>query len=243
MAHLTDYRVLTFDCYGTIVDWESGVLSALNPLLEANGAAGSFSREHLLKTYHECEAAQQRLTPDLPYDQVLTAIHPHIATKLHLQPPSSEESSAFGSSVGSWPAFPDSLDALRRLAGHHKLVILSNVDRASFAKTNAGPLEGLPFDLIITAEDVGSYKPDLRNFEYMLREVKDRFGVERGQVLQTAQSQFHDHHPAREAGIQSSWIVRPGAVMGNVGREVYDWRFDTLGEMAEAVEADAQKKA
>lgn len=242
MASLTDHRVLTFDCYGTIIDWESGVIAALHPLLSANNATDTFTRQHLLETYHQCEAAQQRLTPDLNYDQLLTAIHPHIATKLNLEPPSAEENSAFGASVGSWPAFPDSVDALRRLGKHYKLVILSNVDRSSFSKTNAGPLEGHPFDLIITAEDVGSYKPDLKNFEYMLSKVKERWGVGREGVLQTAQSQFHDHRPAREMGIRSSWIVRPGAVMGNVGGEIYDWRFDTLGEMADAVEAEVRKK-
>ncbi|KAL2105351.1 hypothetical protein VUR80DRAFT_8524 [Thermomyces stellatus] len=241
MARLTNYRVLTLDCYGTIIDWESGVIAALQPLLEANNAAGSFTREHLLATYHECEAAQQRLTPDLGYEQLLAAIHPQIASKLNLRAPSAEESAAFGSSVGAWPAFPDSLDALRRLSQHYRLVVLSNVDRASFARTNAGPLQGFPFDLVITAEDVGSYKPDPRNFEHMLREVRDRFGADRSQVVQTAQSQFHDHHPARKFGIKSSWIVRPGAVMGNIAEEVYDWKFDTLGDMAAAVEAELQK--
>lgn len=242
MAGLTDYRVLTFDCFGTIVDWESGVIAALQPLLEANDATDFFTRTHLLTVYHECEVSQQIQTPDLHYDQLLTAIYPNIASKLNLKPPSAEESAAFGASVGSWLAFPDSVDALRRLSKHYKLVILSNADRASFSKTNAGPLQGIPFDLVITAEDVGSYKPDPRNFEYMLREVKERLGAGPSEVIQTAQSQFHDHHPARKFGIKSSWIVRPGAVMGNIGDEVYDWRFDTLGEMADAVEAELQKK-
>lgn len=238
MSKLTDYRVLTFDCFGTIVDWESGVLTALQSLLDANNAA--FSREHLLNVYHECEAAQQVKTPDLNYDQLLATVHPQVAAKLNLKAPTAEESAAFGASVGRWPAFPDSVDALHRLSKHFKLVILSNVDRTSFSGTTSGPLKGVPFDLIITAQDVGSYKPDLRNFEYMLREVKEKFGAEKEQVIQTAQSQFHDHHPARKMGIKSSWIVRPGAVMGNRGEEVYDWKFDTLGEMADALEAELE---
>lgn len=236
MSRLTDYRVLTFDCFGTIVDWESGVLTALKPLLDANNAA--FSREQLLNAYHECEAAQQIKTPDLKYDQLLATVHPQLAAKLGLKAPTSEESAAFGASVGSWPAFPDSVDALHRLSKHFKLVILSNVDRTSFSKTTSGPLKGVPFNLIITAQDIGSYKPDLRNFEYMLREVKEKFGAEMGEVIQTAQSQFHDHHPARKMGIKSSWIVRPGAVMGNCGEKVFNWKFDTLGEMADALEAE-----
>ncbi|KAK1985135.1 haloacid dehalogenase [Colletotrichum cereale] len=237
MASLKDFRVLTFDVYGTLIDWESGMLAALQPLLEENKRA-DFSRKHLLEVYHDLEAKQQMKTPDLPYSELLTTIHPQIADRLGLAAPSPEASKAFGASVGRWLAFPDTVDALRRLGKYYKLVVLSNVDRESFAGTNQGPLEGVPFDLVITAQDVGSYKPDQRNFKYMLGKVKDNFGVERDQVLQTAQSQFHDHHPAKEAGIKSSWIVRPGAVMGNRDREVYDWKFDTLGQMADALEKE-----
>lgn len=233
MTQLTDYKVLTFDCYGTIIDWETGVLTALQPLLAANNA--SFSRKHLLTVYAECESAQQAKTPDLTYAKLLEAVHPQAASKLGLKAPSAEENESFGASVGSWPAFPDSVAALHRLSKHYKIVILSNVDRGSFTKTNAGPLQGFPFDLIITAQDVGSYKPDLRNFEYMLREVKEKLGVEKEQIIQTAQSQFHDHHPAKKMGIKSSWIVRPGALMGNRAEEIYDWKFDTLGDMADAL--------
>lgn len=237
MAKLSDYTVLTFDCYGTIIDWETGVLQALQPLLEVNNA--TFSRQELLKVYSECEAAQQAKTPDLAYHKLVATIHPQVAAKLGLKEPSTEDNDSFGASVGQWPAFPDSVDALRRLSKHYKLVILSNVDRESFAKTNAGPLQGLPFDLIITAQDVGSYKPDLRNFEYMVGKVRDKFGVGKDHIIQTAQSQFHDHHPAKKMGIKSSWIVRPGALMGNRAEEIYDWKFDTLGDMADTVEANS----
>ena len=235
MSKLADYRALVFDCYGTIIDWETGVINGLQPLLDANKA--TFSREHLLNVYHKCEAAQQEVTPGLAYDKLLATIHPQVAAELKLNAPSEAENEAFGASIGAWPAFADSVDALRRLSKHYKLVILSNVNRDSFAKSNSGPLEGVPFDLIITAEDVGSYKPDLRNFEYMLRKVKEEFGIEKSQVIQTAQSQFHDHHPAKKMGIKSSWITRPGAIMGNRDDVVYDWKFDTLGDMADAVEA------
>ncbi|POR38320.1 Haloalkanoic acid dehalogenase [Tolypocladium paradoxum] len=239
MAKLADSRVLVFDCFGTIVDWESGVLAGLQPLLDANTA--TLSRERLLGVYHECEAAQQAATPGLSYDKLLAAIYTQLASKLNLRAPDAAESEAFGASVGVWPAFPDSVDALRRLSRHYKLVILSNVDRASFKKSNSGPLEGIPFDLVITAEDVGSYKPDLRNFQYMLSEVEKNFGVEKDQVVQTAQSQFHDHHPAKQMGIKSSWIVRPGSVMGNRDEVVYDWKFNTLGDMADALEAEVRR--
>lgn len=234
MSQLSDYRLLCFDVYGTLIDWEAGVLAAFEPTLRKNSA--SFSREHLLNTYYELERMQQRLTPDLPYYQLLATVHPQMAERLGLSKPSEEESGAFGESVGHWPAFPDTVEALKRLAKHYKLVVLSNVDRDSFARTNAGSLQGVHFDLIITAQDIGSYKPDLRNFQHMLQAVKAEFSVEPEQVLQTAQSQFHDHHPARKMGIKSVWIERPGAVMGNLPETIYDWRFDTLGEMADALE-------
>lgn len=235
MTQLSDYRLLTFDVYGTLIDWEGGILAAFQPALDKNNA--EFSREYLLKTYHELEREQQIKTPNMPYHQLLTTIHPQFTNYLGLPNPTQEESNAFGESVGNWPAFPDTVDALKRLSKHYKLVVLSNVDRESFARSNAGSLEGFPFDLIITAQDVGSYKPDLKNFEYMLSAVKTTFDVEPAQVLQTAQSQFHDHHPASKIGIKSVWIERPGATMGNLAENIYDWRFDTLGDMANALEA------
>ncbi|PWY73045.1 2-haloalkanoic acid dehalogenase [Aspergillus heteromorphus CBS 117.55] len=233
MSQLASSRLLCFDVYGTLVDWETGILAAFQPTLDQSHA--QFPAEQLLTLYHELERHQQTQTPDMPYSQLLATIHPVWATRLGLPTPSLEASLRFGDSVGNWPAFPDTVAALTRLARYYKLVVLSNVDRESFAKTNKGSLQGFPFDLVITAQDVGSYKPDVRNFEYMLRTVKERFEVDRAQVLQTAQSQFHDHHPARAVGIKSVWIVRPGAIMGNVAEAVFDWRFDTLGEMADAV--------
>ncbi|RSM10153.1 hypothetical protein CDV31_007336 [Fusarium ambrosium] len=236
MSRLSDFRLLSFDVYGTLIDWETGVINGLKPLLDANNA--SFSREHLLTIHHELEAAQQVKTPDMKYSELLATIHPQIAERLGFPKPSDEQDKAFGDSIGTWPAFPDTVEALRRLGKHYKLVVLSNVDRESFSGSNSGPLQGVPFDLIITAQDVGSYKPDPRNFEYMLREAESKFGIPKAQVLQTAQSQFHDHKQAQKMGIKSSWIERPGAVMGNRENPVYDWRFDTLGDMADALDKE-----
>ncbi|KAJ4311519.1 hypothetical protein N0V84_010406 [Fusarium piperis] len=240
MSRLSDFRLLSFDVYGTLIDWETGVFNGLKPLLDTNDA--SFSRERLLTIHHELEVAQQVKTPDMKYSELLTTIHPQIAERLGLPKPSAEQDKAFGDSIGTWPAFPDTVEALRRLGKHYKLVVLSNVDRESFSGSNSGPLQGVPFDLIITAQDVGSYKPNPRNFEHMLREAEAQFGIPKAQVLQTAQSQFHDHQPAKKMGIKSSWIERPGAVMGNRENPVYDWRFDTLGDMADALDKELAGK-
>jgi 2-haloalkanoic acid dehalogenase type II len=246
MAKLSDYQVLCFDVYGTLVDWETGIVTHLQPLLEAHGAGDRFTRAQLLNAVHECEHTQQAAMPGLTYRELLTAIHPQIAARLGLAARqdaaavAARQAQAFGASVGSWPAFPDTVDALRRLARQYKLVVLSNVDRDSFAGTNSGPLGGVPFDLVITAQDVGSYKPDLGNFRHMIRDVQEKLGVPKEGIIQTAQSQFHDHRPAKEMGMKSSWIVRPGAIMGNRENPLYDWKFDTLGEMADALDAELE---
>lgn len=230
---LREFEVLSFDVYGTLIDWETGVLHGLKPL--TSHCAESVGRPELLRIVHTLESRQQSLTPNLPYCDLLTTIYPQIADKIGAPAPSQRECEEFGASVGKWPAFPDTVDALKRLSQFYKLVVLSNTDHKSFVATNAGPLQDIPFDLVITAEDVGTYKPDLNNFNNMLKQVKERFNVDKAGILQTAQSQFHDHHPAEKMGIKSCWIVRPGGTMGNRDREVYDWKFDTLSELADAV--------
>lgn len=235
MLKLTDFRLLSFDVYGTLIDWETGVLNGLRSLTEGT----DLTRETILEVYHELEREQQFKTPDMPYSQILATLHPHFAARLGLKAPTAQESEIFGRSVGQWPAFPDTVDALKRLSKHYKLLVLSNVDTESFKASNAGPLEGFKFDKIVTAQDVGSYKPDLRNFSYMLERVKSESGIEQNQVLQTAQSQYHDHHPAKEIGIKSVWIKRHGT-MGNRQQEIYDRNFITLGDMADALEQELE---
>lgn len=237
MSKLTDFKLLSFDVYGTLIDWERGVVNALKPGLDKSGKS-NMDPKHILKVCHALEAPEQTENPGMIYSDLLTAVHPKLCKELGLQEPTKEESRAFGNSVGNWPAFPDSVEALKRLSNVYKMVVLSNVDNTSFSASNAGPLEGYKFDAVLTAQDIGSYKPNLKNFEYMLKEVKERFGVEKDQVLQTAQSQFHDHHPSKEIGLKSCWIYRPGAIMGNREDPVWDWKFDTLADMADAVEKE-----
>lgn len=237
MSKLTDYRLLSFDVYGTLIDWETGILNALQPILSQLEGSNKPTRTEILDIFHALEKEQQTKTPDMPYSQLLTSIYPGVVEKLGLSKPSTEEAETFGNSVGDWPAFPDTVDALKRLHNHYKLVVLSNVDKESFKKTNAGPLGGVKFDRIITAQEIGSYKPDLRNFQYMLKTVKEELGVDKAEVLQTAQSQFHDHGPAKKMGIKSVWIERKGT-MGNQDELIFDWKFTTLGEMADAVEKE-----
>lgn len=227
MSKLTDFKLLSFDVYGTLIDWERGALNALEPLLKRSNKM-DIDPKHILQVLHEIEPPIEKDNPTLKYSEVLTLVHPKLCKELGLETPSKEDDVKFGSSIGEWPGFEDSVSALQRLSKVYKLVVLSNVDNDSFKKGNAHGLQGFKFDAVYTAQDIGSYKPNLENFEYMLKHVKEEFGVEKHEVLQTAQSQFHDHHPAKDIGIKSSWIYRPGAIMGNRKDPVYNWKFDTL---------------
>ena len=241
-AKLTDYKVLTFDCYGTLIDWESGIWDALQPLLMAN-CCDAVTRGMGLAAFAEIESAQEAATPDMLYSEILTRVHASFAARFGLDG-STTLDAAFGASVPHWPAFPDSADALRDLKRHFKLVILSNVNRDGFAASNRKL--GVDFDAIYTAEDVGSYKPTPGNFEYMLEHLEADLGLAPGDVLHTAQSLFHDHVPAKDCGLANAWIDRQGLAEGGhwgatarvAERPETDFLFPTMGAMAEAVCAE-----
>jgi 2-haloalkanoic acid dehalogenase type II len=237
---LSDFRVLTFDCYGTLIDWESGIWSALQPLLGKGGAAPG--RNQALEVFARFETAQEAQTPGLRYSELLARVHRRLAEEWGIAA-SDEEHRAFGRSVPDWPAFPDSPEALAYLKRRYKLVILSNVDRESFNGSNARL--GVGFDAIYTAEDIGSYKPNPRNFEHMLQALAAE-GVRREHILHTAQSLFHDHAPAKRLGLATAWIDRRhgeagwGATPAAEGAR-YDFRFKSLAEMAEAHRAETAR--
>jgi 2-haloacid dehalogenase len=168
------------------------------------------SVEELLERYAVAEARQEALTPRALYPDILDAAMRSLGTALGIDV-STSESERLATSVPDWPAFPDSPAALARLATRYKLVILSNIDRASFAASNARL--GVAFDAVITAQDVGSYKPSPRNFDVLLDTVR-AMGVANGRLLHVAQSLFHDHVPARRRGLPTVWIDRRGERAG-----------------------------
>ncbi len=200
---LTDFKVLTFDCYGTLIDWERGIFAALGPLLERGGL--DLSREAVLEAFAERESAQQAATPGLLYPDLLARVHTRLAADWGVDA-ADEMHRRFGQSVPDWPAFADSAAALLYLKKYFKLVILSNIDRESFKASNR-KLE-VVFDAIYTAQDVGSYKPDPRNFDYLLSGLRADLGLGKDDVLHTAQSLFHDHVPAKRIGLACAWIDR-----------------------------------
>ena len=241
MPRLTDYRVLTFDCYGTLIDWEGGIWDALQPLIMRNRGAGA-TRDAGLRAFAQGESRQEQATPGLRYPELLARVHRHIAESLGLQT-DDELDAAFGASVPHWPAFPDTADALRILKRHYKLVILSNVHRDGIAASNRKL--GVEFDAVYTAEDIGSYKPSDANFEYLVAHLQSDLGLERSDVLHTAQSLHHDHGPANRFGLANAWIDRQrlsdGGSWGATERvekmPSTDFVFFSMGEMAAAVAA------
>jgi 2-haloacid dehalogenase len=231
---LTDFKALTFDCYGTLIDWETGMVEALKPL--TSQAKTPLSRNTILEAHARHESAQQLQTPSKIYRELLAVVYKRLAEEWGLAA-SWEDCQRYGRSIRDWPAFPDTAEALKYLKQHYRLVILSNVDNESFSFSNQKL--GVAFDAIYTAEDIGSYKPSLRNFEYML----DKLGslkVPKQAVLHTAESMFHDHKPANDMGLTSCWIYRRhadqgfGATMHPGAMPRYDFRFTSMGELAQA---------
>ncbi|KAL0936927.1 haloacid dehalogenase protein [Colletotrichum truncatum] len=249
---ISSYSCLTFDCFGTLVDWESAVFNALSEV------RGQLDPSHPLrndqggtvKLFAKHEGRRVREQPEEIYQRILEDVYGDIADELGVKAPE-ESKKRFGASIGEWPAFPDTVDALKRLKKHFKLVILSNVDRRSFDGTLSGPLKEVDFDAIYTAQDIGSYKPDPRNFDYLVEHLGKDHGVSKDGIIHTAYSFPHDLVPAKKIGIVGAWIERGQEVPTVMGGKLEDvpedlrptWQFKTLGEMADAVDADAAKNA
>jgi 2-haloacid dehalogenase len=198
-----DFRMLTFDCYGTLIDWETGILEVLRPWAARAGISATDAE--ILGAFSEAESAAEHDLPKALYPDVLRATHGRIAKHFGV---ASDMSSAdlLGRSVGEWPAFADTADALKRLQRQFKLVVVSNVDRESFARTQKKL--GINFDAVVTAEEVGAYKPDAKMFLRAM-EVAKEFGAERENILHVAQSLYHDHVPAKSFGLRTVWVQRP----------------------------------
>jgi 2-haloacid dehalogenase len=198
MIDFTTKRVLTFDCYGTLIDWETGLLSTLLPILADHGVGADAA--DLLAHYAELESAAEQ-GAYAPYRQLLMALLRALGERLGFTP-SEGEQSRFAEAVGDWPPFADTRAALKALKRRFRLAIISNTDDDLFARTNR-KLD-VDFDWIVTAQQVRSYKPSLNNF----RQALTRIGLPTDQILHVAQSLFHDHVPAKRLGLETVWINR-----------------------------------
>lgn len=246
MGRLLDtYDLLSFDCYGTLVDWEGGIIQGLKPLVDRLDKLDSMrdDKTAILRRYMYHEGQIQKTFPTLKYASILTKVYEELASEWGLRETVMDgESAAFGASIGYWPVFPDTLAALRELQKHFKLVILSNVDRESFRKTLAGPLAGFEFDAVYIAEEIGSYKPDLNNFQYLVHGCEKNLQVSKEKILHTAYALNHDLVPAHDLGLSTCWIERkPNAMGGELsliqGQLSLDFQFRSMKDMADAVHA------
>jgi 2-haloacid dehalogenase len=234
---LTDFQALSFDCYGTLIDWEAGLAAVLAPWARRRGL--DLTNEELLTGYAPFEAVVEAEHPAELYPDVLARSMRLLGDKLGAEV-TGDDAARMASSVPDWPAFPDSPAALAALGRHFKLIILSNVDRASFAASNAKL--GAEFTSILTAQDIGSYKPSQRNFDALAGEAA-RLGVEPGRLLHVAQSLFHDHVPAKRAGLHTVWINRRhaqpgwGATLEPPAPVTPDWEFPSMAAFAAAADS------
>ena len=228
MKKLSDYKVLAFDVYGTLIDWESGMVDALKPLTDR--VSLGLTRDDILEDHAYHESITQHWTPSKKYSDLLAVVYRRLGEEWGVIV-TWEECQAYGLSVRHWPAFKDSHTSLRYLKQYYKIVVLTNTDNKSFQGSNARL--GVHFDGIYTAEDIGSYKPNDRNFEYMLETLR-RQGIEKSDILHIAESMFHDHAPANKHGLSNCWIYRRhgkegfGATMKPGEMPNYDYMFHSM---------------
>jgi len=218
-------ELITFDCYGTLIDWETGMLRALRLLFPDHPHV---SDEQFLAMYGEIEA-QLEAGPYLSYRTVLSRTAQEMGRRLgaSLSP---EDYQQFAESLKQWPPFPDTVESLQALARHYRLGIISNTDDDLFAASHQ--LLKAPFAMIVTAQQVKSYKPSLNNFQEAMR----RAGVPRENILHAAQSLYHDIAPANTLGLKNVWVNRrfgkqgPGATVSSDVKPMLEVR--SLAELA-----------
>ena len=199
MLDFTRFKVLTFDCYGTMIDWETGIFSALRPILAAHRK--SIPDSDLLQVYSELEASAEQ-GEFLCYRDVLQSVVRGFGEHLGFAP-TADEVHSLPESLANWQPFPDTVEALRKLKGRYQLAVISNVDDDLFAAT--APKLGVGFDHVITAQQAGCYKPCIRIFKL----AEERMGVSLDQWLHVGQSIYHDVIPAQSLGIATVWVNRP----------------------------------
>lgn len=195
---LTEKEVLTFDCYGTLIDWETGIIQAFRPIFEAQGL--SIHEDDILERYGK-EEARAEAGSYQPYTQILATAMQGVCAQFKI-PPTSDVVDQFVNSIANWPAFSDTPEALKALQQRFKLVVVSNIDDELFALSQVKL--GVTFNDVITAQQVKSYKPALAHFQVALQ----RINLPLDRILHVAQSLFHDHVPAKQMGLQTVWVNR-----------------------------------
>jgi len=232
MLDFTRYEIITFDCYGTLINWETGILSALHSILQAHSKPMDDST--ILKLYGDFEQRSES-GPFQPYRDVLSSVVRQFGDELGFKP-TAEEFQSVPNSLANWKPWPDTVAALRKLKSRFRLAILSNIDDDLFASTR--PKLEVEFDEVITALQAQAYKPSLKLFELAL----SRINAPAHRVLHVGQSIYHDVIPAQSLGLATVWVNRPSA-RPNVGavkaaNATPDLTVTSLAELADFAFAD-----
>lgn len=226
MLDFSRFEILTFDCYGTLINWEAGMLPVLHRILTSH--AKTLDDATLLKLYGDFE--QQAEARYQPYREVLASVVRHFGNEFGFTPAAAEVQS-LAASLPTWKPWPDTVGALRRLETRFRLAILSNIDDDLFAATR--PQLGVQFDEVITAQQAQAYKPSMRIFELAL----SRIDAPAHRILHVGQSIFHDVVPAQALGLATVWVNRPSARPGvgavKAATAQPDLTVSSLGELAE----------
>jgi len=204
MLDFTRFEILTFDCYGTLIDWEAGILAALHRILSAHEK--KLDDAALLKLYGDFEQRYEQ-GKFQPYRKVLESVVRQFGKDLRFDP-TAKEARSLPDSLSTWKPWPDTVAALRQLKTRYRLAILSNVDDDLFASTR--PKLEVDFDEVITAQQAKAYKPSLKLFELAL----SRIHAPAHRVLHVGQSIYHDVIPAQALGLATVWVNRPSANPG-----------------------------
>ncbi|QGI70825.1 hypothetical protein CEK26_003159 [Fusarium fujikuroi] len=251
---LTTFKALSFDCYGTLIDQESGMIRGLQPIISRLPSESDYKKNPILliQRFHELTQVLEEGEPTLRYGSIVSRSFKNLANELNVSVPE-EEMSHLESLPGTWMPFPDTIPGSKILKKHYKLIILTNMDNAN-ASSTLRHLQLAEFDKVYTAEDIGSYKPAKANFDYLFDHLRSDLSVDkdRGDLLHVARSLTADHVPAKRFGLRSVWISRGGdkkegtGVGGDYERlkesVAFEWRFDSIGKFAEEGERQFAEK-
>jgi 2-haloacid dehalogenase len=231
MMDFSKYRALTFDCYGTLIDWETGMVNVVRPWL--NDMKSSVTPELFLTAYAFMKWRHEQPRPAILFTELMCRCWQDLESTFGF-PHHPERAESFAASIGEWPPFSDSVANLNYLSKHYKLAILSNIDNASIELSEKRLVA--PFAVTVTAEDVGSYKPDHAHFAEAFRRL-EALGIRRHEILHVAQSRYHDIAPANALGLDSVWVNRrrgkPGTGATIVSEAKATLSVDSLTELAQ----------
>lgn len=226
---ISQIDLLTFDCYGTLIDWESGILAALTPVLSSHGV--TMSGESLLELFAKLESAAEQGNY-CSYRTVLDIVMRQLAATLEFRL-ESDEPHLLADSIKYWPAFHDTEAALRKLHERVNLAVISNIDDDLFAASHQKL--GVTLDHVITAEKAGAYKPSREMFDYAFSQLP----VPKERILHVAQSLFHDIAPCNDIGIDCVWVNRRKSIKGSGATPpTYaepTWQVASMAELAELI--------